>query len=199
MIKSFAILLLFLIGFGARGQNAEKEIKKFQEELNQEYKDPSKSPLTEEDFSSFNGLEFYPINLKFRVKAQWVPFDPPEYFNMATTTDRSPLYAKYGRLHFKIDGKAYQLVAYQSQDLKRMPQYKDYLFIPFIDETCGVESYGGGRYIEFHIPDGEEVILDFNQAYNPYCCYKASYSCPIPPEENYLELEIRAGVKAFEK
>jgi uncharacterized protein (DUF1684 family) len=39
------------------------------------------------------------------------------------------------------------------------------------------------------------VALDFNLAYNPYCAYADRYSCPIPPVENKLLIEIRAGEK----
>jgi hypothetical protein len=74
------------------------------------------------------------------------------------------------------------------------------LFIPFRDETCGKESYGGGRYIDCEIPaSGDKVMIDFNKAYNPYCAYNHSYSCVIPPEENRLTVRIEAGEKAFEE
>jgi uncharacterized protein (DUF1684 family) len=79
--------------------------------------------------------------------------------------------------------------------LKKQKEYKKYLFIPFRDLTSGKESYGGGRYIDTEIPAGETLILDFNRAYNPYCAYSHRYSCPIPPEENTLKVEIRAGEK----
>ncbi|WP_373396277.1 DUF1684 domain-containing protein [Algoriphagus halophilus] len=36
--------------------------------------------------------------------------------------------------------------------------------------------------------------LDFNKAYNPFCAYSEGYACPIPPRENDLQLEVRAGV-----
>jgi uncharacterized protein (DUF1684 family) len=37
-------------------------------------------------------------------------------------------------------------------------------------------------------------VLDFNLAYNPSCAYgKSGYNCPIPPEENRLPVDIRAG------
>ena len=75
--------------------------------------------------------------------------------------------------------------------------YKDYLFLPFTDPTNGVTTYGGGRYLDLMIPATKVVQLDFNKAYNPYCAYSGNYSCPIPPEENHLEIEIKAGVKKY--
>jgi uncharacterized protein (DUF1684 family) len=63
--------------------------------------------------------------------------------------------------------------------------------------TSGVESYGGGRYIDLKIPSENTIMIDFNKAYNPYCAYNQEYSCPIPPEENDLKVKIYAGVKKF--
>ena len=73
----------------------------------------------------------------------------------------------------------------------------DYLFLPFLDATNGIETYGGGRYIDLSIPQGNQLTIDFNTAYNPYCAYNEKYSCPIVPRENYLPLKINAGVKRF--
>jgi uncharacterized protein (DUF1684 family) len=72
-------------------------------------------------------------------------------------------------------------------------------FLPFTDETNGMESYGGGRYIDLNVPKGNKLIIDFNSAYNPYCAYNDKYSCPIVPRENYLKTRIEAGVKTFKK
>jgi uncharacterized protein (DUF1684 family) len=69
--------------------------------------------------------------------------------------------------------------------------------VPFTDLTCGNESYGGGRYLDIDIPEGEEIIIDFNRCYNPYCAYNEKYSCPLTPAVNDLKVEIKAGVKKF--
>jgi uncharacterized protein (DUF1684 family) len=113
---------------------------------------------------------------------------------MNTSSGKLKMYSEYARLEFEIDGKNYELYAYQSHRLRAMDEYKDYLFLPFKDHTNGIESYGGGRYIDLSIPEGETILLDFNQSYNPYCAYRDGYSCPIPPEENHLELKVNAGI-----
>jgi uncharacterized protein (DUF1684 family) len=79
-------------------------------------------------------------------------------------------------------------------DLKAKPGYEDYLFLPFSDQTTGVTSYGGGRYLDVRIPQGDTILLDFNRAYNPYCAYNEKYSCPRIPPENHLEVAIPVGV-----
>ena len=76
-------------------------------------------------------------------------------------------------------------------------EYEDYLFLPFTDKTNGDSSYGGGRYLDLKLPEGDSIIIDFNQAYNPYCAYNDKYSCPVPPKSNNLDIEVLAGVKTF--
>jgi uncharacterized protein (DUF1684 family) len=66
-------------------------------------------------------------------------------------------------------------------------EHKNDLFIPFKDLTSGKDTYGGGRYLDVQIPEGNTLILNFNTAYNPYCAYTDGYFCPIPPAEKYAQ------------
>ena len=118
---------------------------------------------------------------------------------MKTSTERLPMYVKYGIATFKIDGKQFSLSIFQNIELVKREGFENYLFLPFTDLTSGVETYGGGRYIDLEKTDSGNIIIDFNKAYNPYCAYSHKYSCPVPPVENDLKVEIRAGVKAFEE
>jgi uncharacterized protein (DUF1684 family) len=81
------------------------------------------------------------------------------------------------------------------------------LFLPFRDGTCGLESYGGGRYLTDTVkgtfgrgvqilPDGL-LRLDFNYAYNPSCAYDPQWACPLAPPENRVSAPIRAGELAY--
>lgn len=191
-------ILLFL--FCSTFVFAQKDLlasKKFQTELNNSYADSLKSPLTKEDLNRFKGLDFFPIDEKYIVEATFVRTKKEKAFAMKTTTSRTPLYKKYGELHFSIDGKEFKLNVYQNVDLNKKPGYDDYLFLPFSDLTCGKESYIGGRYVDMRIQKGTIWTIDFNKAYNPYCAYNYKYSCPIVPLENDLDIEILAGVKKF--
>ena len=191
-------IILFLFCFTST--YAQKDVaaaEKFQSELNKSYADSLKSPLMKDDLKQFKGLDFYPIDEKYIVEAIFIRTKKEKSFKMKTTTSRTPIYKKYGELHFSIDGKELKLNVYQNVDLKKKPGYDDYLFLPFSDLTCGKDSYIGGRYIDMRIPKLEKVIIDFNQAYNPYCAYNYEYSCPIVPLENDLDIEINAGVKKF--
>lgn len=200
-MKNVLNLLFLLVSTALLAQKSfDKEaVIAFQKELNTEYADSVKSPLLKKDLKTFKALDFYPINEKFFVNAKFVRTPDEKPFEMPTTTSRKPMYVKYGEAHFSIDGKKFKVNLYQSLDLKKIEEYKDALFLPFTDLTSGVDSYGGGKYIDLKIPEGTTITIDFNRAYNPYCAYNHKYSCPIPPQENDLAIEIKAGVKKFKK
>jgi len=194
------ILLLTLILFFAYhsvilSQDYQKSIIEFQDKLNEEFRNPDESPLTVEDREKFDSLAFFPIDEKFRVLAKFERIENAIPFEMKTTTDRLPVYEIYGVATFTLDDIEYKLNIYQSLSLREKEEFKSYLFLPFTDATNGGETYGGGRFIDLLIPEGDQIVIDFNMSYNPYCAYNHSYSCPIPPEENDLNCEIRAGVK----
>lgn len=197
-MKKALFYVFFLVSYFGISQDVTLQTaKEFQDELNSHYADSTKSPLTEADLKVFKGLDFFPVNDKYIVKAKFVRTKKEKVFKMKTSTARLPEYKKYGELHFAIDGVAYKLNVYQSMDLKKKKEYKNHLFLPFSDVTNGKESYIGGRYIDMEIQDAEVWEIDFNKAYNPYCAYNHKYSCPIVPLENDLEVAILAGVKKF--
>jgi uncharacterized protein (DUF1684 family) len=176
-----------------------KEIIAHRAKQQREMLDKVKSPLTSKDLKKFKGLNYYPIDLAYRVTSTFVLNETPVLFKMKTTTARLPDYVKYGEVHFTLHGESFVLAVYQSPAISAMEGYEDYLFIPFTDKTNGTETYEVGRYLEVRIPQDDRLIVDFNQAYNPYCSYNNRYSCPIPPEENALPIEIKAGEKIFHK
>ncbi|MCM5661664.1 DUF1684 domain-containing protein [Galbibacter mesophilus] len=173
--------------------------KRFQQEINEEYNHPEKTPLTKEDFLGFEGLDFFPIDTSFSVIAKLERTPDAQPFLMPTTTGDNSQEKVYGILHFSLHGKDFQLNVYQNQQLKNTEEYRNYLFLPFSDKTNGNETYAGGRYIDLSIPEGDSLALDFNKAYNPYCAYNEKFSCPIVPKENNLDYPITVGVKKFTK
>ncbi len=195
-IQTLFFLMLFNFGFGQEKFDSAS-VEKFQKELNSEYADAKTSPLMAEDLSVFKALDFYPINEKFFVTAKFIRTENEKPFEMKTSTDRKPLYVKYGEAHFAIDALNYKLNIYRNIELSKKEEYKDYLFLPFSDLTSGNESYIGGKYIDMKTPKGETIVIDFNTSYNPYCAYNHKYSCPKIPLENDLNIEIKAGVKKF--
>ncbi|WP_299160900.1 DUF1684 domain-containing protein [uncultured Eudoraea sp.] len=174
-----------------------KEILLFQKELNEEFKNPETSPLPDRYRKDFEGLDFFQPDTSFRVIGSLERTADPIPFMMPTTTDRLSEEVVFGVVNFSIKGENYSLEVYQNLELKETEGYEDYLFLPFLDNTNGEETYTGGRYLDLAIPEGNSIILDFNRAYNPYCAYNKKYSCPIVPKRNNLDTKIKAGVKSF--
>ncbi len=202
MTKGFILICIILsqLGLLHAQSDSEAEIIKFQNELNDEYTNPEKSPLPKKGIKKFKGHEFFPINLKYTVKARISVTPSATFFNMQTSTSQPREHRIYGTAAFTIDGINYELPLYQSKSLMLTEKYKDYLFLPFTDLTNGGQTYSAGRYIDLSIPkEGNEIVIDFNQAYNPYCAYSDKFSCPIVPRENDLNVAILAGVKYKKK
>ncbi len=196
-MKFLLIVFLFLQSMFAQSQprfNKASAVK-FQQELNLQFADSLKSPLTKKDLANFKKLDFFQIDSSYSVVAKLVrtPYAKPK--KMKTSTDRTPTYVVYGVLHFTLHGKRLRLNVYKSAEPGPQARYDDHLFLPFSDLTNGNESYIGGRYIDLIIPETEFITIDFNKAYNPYCAYNHIYSCPKVPLENDLPIAIYAGVK----
>tara|TARA_R110000868_G_scaffold1211_1_gene9271 strand:- start:41915 stop:42541 length:627 start_codon:yes stop_codon:yes gene_type:complete len=197
-----SILFLAVPAFAQQTNNAlVQEIKHYQDSLENDFRDRDISPLLEEDFNSFKGLEFYPIDTKYYIIADFKRTPNEKPFLMPTTIERAqkPVYEKYGEVSFSLDGRDIVLPVFQSHSLREQEEWKSYLFLPFRDKTNGKETYGGGRYLELWITGEDTIVVDFNRAYNPYCAYNYNYSCPIVPKENIIALPIYAGEKNFSK
>ena len=188
--------MIISIGMAQSNKRIIKDIKAYRAEENESFSNPGSSILDSLDLIIFKELEFYPIELKYRVEAKltYTPNEKP--FLMKTSTDRLPEYVKYAIAEFTLLGKDLKLNIYKPTKIFEKPE-DEYVFIPITDLTSGDGSYGGGRYLEVGVPTKETMIIDFNLLYNPYCAYSHRYSCPIPPKENDLLIRIEAGVKDF--
>ena len=191
-----ALALFIFVGCQSQKQPIKSK-SEFQKQQNSFFKDASKSPLKPKDLKAFEGLDFFPIDSTFVVEAQLKRTPNTPFFDMKTTTKRVTKERVFGVLSFTINNKSYKLNVYQSAPNPDSDAESDYLFLPFLDATNGTETYGGGRYIDLTIPEGNQITVDFNKSYNPYCAYNEKYSCPIVPIENYLSLKMNAGVKRF--
>ncbi|MBN3582678.1 DUF1684 domain-containing protein [Algoriphagus aestuarii] len=153
------------------------------------------SPLTEAQKQSFAKLEFYPIDPAYKVKALMVPIENKKVREVPLTDGSKERYIEHSYAEFELGGKSQKLLLLQSMD----ESDKRNFFLAFADETSGVETYGGGRYINARQDGKSSITLDFNLAYNPYCAYNPDYACPIPPRENILEIPIPVGEKNYDK
>jgi uncharacterized protein (DUF1684 family) len=193
-MKVLTILFSIILATNIIGQTYEDSIIENRVIHMGELIDSSKHILNQNEIDHFEGLAYFDVDSNYRITAKYTK-SIGKKFKMPTTTERAPIYRRHGYVDFNLNGKAIRLTTYQNMALRKQKEYKDYLFIPFRDETCGNESYGGGRYLDVKIPSQDTLILDFNRVYNPYCVYSNRYSCPIPPSENTIAVPIPAGEK----
>ena len=157
-----------------------------------------KSPVKSDDVKY---IKFFPASEVYNITCTFTASDDTSTFDMMTYSGKKKKYSRYGHVDFQMDTLPLRLYLYESESLKNTAEYAGYLFLPFKDPTNGVESYGGGRYLDLQKSDiiDNKVTIDFNKAYNPYCAYSEGYSCPIPPSENHLPVKVEAGEMNFQK
>ena len=140
---------------------------------------------------NFKGMEYYPIDPKWRVEARLEAYHPPKRIPITDVTGMTQDNISPGALVFTIDGKEHRLDPI-------LEEGSDEYFIIFKDETSKDTTYQAGRYLYAKKPgpDGK-VIVDFNKAYNPPCVFTPYATCPLPPQQNRLPVRIEAGEKRF--
>lgn len=144
-----------------------------------------------EAVKKFEGVERFPVNLEWRIIADFVPYSPPKDIMITNVIGQTTPNPSPGYLQFEVGGKTYKIDALGSEE-------DEELFLIFADATSGGETYGGGRYMYVKKADASgKIILDFNKAYNPPCVYTPHATCPLPPRQNILDLAITAGHKNF--
>lgn len=148
--------------------------------------------------SDFTGLHWFPINASYRVTARFVTYDPPRKIQMQNLAGDSLEIPLAGTAVFTLHGQELRLDAYDDAPGK--------LEFVFRDLTSGKETYAAARFLDTDAPkpatnatarDGGEIVLDFNESYNPPCAYNPYTTCPLPPPQNRLRLRIEAGEMAY--
>jgi uncharacterized protein len=133
---------------------------------------------------NFAGLSWFPVDEHYRVTAKFVTYESPrelEIQNQAGDTLKIP---SPGYAEFTLAGEQYRLEA--------ITQASGLNFI-FRDLTSGKETYAAARFLDTPAPKDGQLILDFNEAYNPPCAYNPYTTCPLPTPENRLRIRIAAG------
>lgn len=189
----FLILLLTKTAFA---QSFSEEIAFHRAKYKTDFLTSTNSPLKEADLKYLN---FFDADSTYKIAAAVKILKNEKVFKMPTYDGTSKEFIRYAQLKFILKGIKFRMVLYRSIALMNNPVYKDLLFLPFNDQTNGSITYGGGRYMDVSINDikNKRVNIDFNKAYSPYCAYSDGYRCPVPPQENSLNIEILAGEKLF--
>ena len=201
MKKSIGLLLLVAIGaifaYTLLGGESEGEYREriAEDRLRTErfMKASPESPFAP-DSLEFTPLAYYPANPTYRVRARVEPVKDKKLMVLPTSTGQEEKYIRYGYAVFELKGQLHRLLVLEPFEQPAQ------LFIAFADDTSGETTYGGGRYLNVDKPSrtGQKTLeLDFNLAYNPYCAYNGTFSCPIPPKENILTTAIEAGEKRY--
>jgi uncharacterized protein (DUF1684 family) len=140
---------------------------------------------------AFEGLDWFPVDESYRVRARFEPYDRPKMIpvpNVLGTTEAMP---SPGQAVFTRDGVEHRLDGvFETKDAQE-------LFFIFGDATNGKETYAAGRFFYSALPEGGQVLLDFNKAYNPPCVFTPYATCPLPPKGNQLALRVTAGERRY--
>ena len=180
----------------------DPEMKTYIDELFKERKekdysfqfDPN-SPFNRDTTITFKPLNYYEPNPDFIFKSKLFKYDVQDTVAVLGTKGETRPAVRLGFLELKKENTLNRINVYKSFSRTGEPYYS----IWFTDRTTGKETYGVGRYLDIELSDDPDFIykLDFNKAFNPYCAYSAMFTCPIPREEDFLDMEILAGEKNF--
>ena len=152
------------------------------------------SPFAKEK-EPFQELKYFPPDLNYRIQANLTPVRNRSVITLTANDGSSQSYLQYAWAEFDLDNLHNRLLILEV--MEDGPE-RGKLFLAFADETSGIETYAAGRYLDvMKVLGAGTITLDFNNAYNPYCAYTNSYTCPFPPKENILKVAIRAGEKSY--
>ena len=157
------------------------------------------SPIPPGEREAFDGLAYFDPDPGYRVSATVTVHDEPDPVAMETTVGREVRYVRVVTLSFDLEREDEELTdgSFELHAYQQRPGGEEPLFVPFRDKTTGQQTYEGGRYMELEadrdLETGDEIVLDFNLAYSPFCAYSETFDCPKPPKENWLEVAIPAG------
>jgi uncharacterized protein len=162
-----------------------KSIQNLRSDKDSYLKKDTASPI--EDKIKFVGLKYFDVNPAFKVTGKIDRVTSGQTINISMTGGEVEEYEAYGNVKFEIEGVKCVLKIFKTPEGN--------LFLPFKDLTSNKETYGAGRYLDFGVNEvnGNQITIDFNKAYHPYCAYNHTFTCPVPPAENSLNVAVKAG------
>lgn len=135
--------------------------------------------------AAFAGCEWFPVKPEYRVIGRLVRHPAPVDVPIKTVVQTATTYPSVGWVEFDLQGRALRLLARAGGP--------DQLTFVLRDATAGAETYGQARFLSADLLAGDQVVMDFNKAYNPPCAFTPYATCPLPPSENILPVRIEAG------
>ena len=144
------------------------------------------SPLLPAQRARFEQLAYYPIDLRYRLRGELHIYGRQRIVEIPNTDSTITELERFGRFVSAFGEKDFWLEVYRSPQTGEAEVF-------FKDLTNGHTTYGGGRYARLTREDDGMYVIDFNNAYNPYCAYNPAYICPLPPRQNHLDFAVEAG------
>ena len=141
--------------------------------------------------TGFVGLDYFDIDPSWRIEAKWEAYDPPREVEEPNVLGEIDKVIVPGAAVFERGGKTFRV-----EPVIETPGDTDY-FLVFADRTSGRETYGAARFVYTEPPKDGKVVIDFNKAYNPPCAFTPYATCPLPTQQNRLDLRVTAGEKKY--
>jgi hypothetical protein len=141
-------------------------------------------------FKNYKGLDCFPPSSAFRIEAGFVPYSVPKRVKVEVKIVKQSELVSPGTVKFSLEGKEYEFVAFDDEE-------RGTYFLVFGDETNGMETYDGGRFLDFKIDTGNQTVLNFNRAFNPPCAFSDYATCPLPPAQNRFPFRLETGEKKY--
>lgn len=140
---------------------------------------------------AFDGVDNYPVDPGWRIDARFIPAPDGRTIDIGNVLGQLNPMPVLGTVEFEREGRVYRLLGLGEEG-------SDSLWFLFADRTTGRETYGAGRFLYSDgMPADGRVVVDFNKAYNPPCAFNDYSTCPLPPQENRLDLAVTAGEKDY--
>jgi uncharacterized protein (DUF1684 family) len=198
IITIAVISVVAIVWYTSTSGNSDAEytqrIENSRKEKDDFMRNSDESPF-KDSTEAFTGLKYFPPNPKFRINADLEPVENRNVVVLQTSDNKEQRYIEYAWASFSLDGVRCKFKILEVLD---SGPFKGTLFLAFADQSSAIDTYGAGRYLDVKkTPGATSITLDFNEAYNPYCAYSDSFSCPFPPKENLLNVAILAGEKVY--
>lgn len=188
-----------MVSCGKKYSEEEKayiaSVEKMRQEKDTEFKNSEKSPFNHKSKVHFEALKYYDVDPAWVFKSKLTQYEQKDTITVFGTKGEERKAVRYGYITFRQNNKDYKLNVYKGFT----GTGEEYYSIWFTDQTTGEETYGVGRYLDFELNQDSNYVytIDFNQSYNPYCAYNASYTCAVPTKDDHLDIAIKVGEMRF--
>ena len=202
---ALALLTSIVVGWGCDGRGTSmvaieplpdwhSETLALREHKDRQFAQPQGGPLKGGDVADFAGLPYWEPDPDYHFVGSIHFYQEAQPVTIAANHGEPRPGERIGWIDFTLGGQLQRLQVY-----RLLEKGASEFYLPFKDTTSGAESYATGRYLELEGPQGGHWVLDFNQAYSPYCAYNDTYSCPLTLRENWLQVPVEAGERQYEK